>query len=63
MRVPFLDTEADRVEGWRLRELIAAGYPVVVAERIARDLTVDLHKAVELLRRGCPPELAARILL
>jgi len=24
---------------------------------------VDLHDAVDLVRRGCPPELAARILL
>jgi hypothetical protein len=30
---------------------------------LAANVEVDLHDAVDLVRRGCPPELAARILL
>jgi hypothetical protein len=56
-------TERDRVEAWRLRVLIDAGYPVQIAERIAGDVDVDLHQAIRLLARGCKPELAAEILL
>jgi hypothetical protein len=29
---------------------------------LARDPRLDLHTLVELVERGCPPELAARIL-
>jgi hypothetical protein len=64
MREPytFLETEADRVEGWRLGELIRAGYPVRTAEHLAKDFAVDLHQAVELVEAGCHPELAEAIL-
>lgn len=55
--------ERDRVEAWRLRTLIDAGYPVAIAEKLAVDLDVDLHQAVRLLERGCPPRLAGDILL
>lgn len=58
----FLETEADRIEGWRLRCLLDAGYPVQLAEHIAKDFAVDLHQAVELLAAGCAPELAEAIL-
>jgi len=54
--------EQDRVEGWRLHVLIEAGYPIDLAERIAAS-SADLHRAVELLENGCPPALAAEILL
>jgi hypothetical protein len=36
------------VEAWRLHVLLQAGYPLKVAERIART-TADLHQAVEIL--------------
>lgn len=64
MREPhaFLETEADRIEGWRLRCLIEAGYPIQTAEHLAKDFTVDLHQAVALVERGCHPELAEAIL-
>ena len=47
---------------WRRRRLIAAGFEAALASRLARDDGVDLHELLMLLDRGCPPELAARIL-
>jgi hypothetical protein len=54
--------EREKVEGWRLHTLIEAGYPLPLAERLAHS-EADLHAAVELLRRGCAPKIAAEILL
>ena len=51
-----------QVETWRLSVLLDAGYPPDLAELVAES-RVDLHEAVDLLERGCPPPLAARILL
>jgi hypothetical protein len=49
------------VEAWRLHVLLQAGYPLNVAERLARS-DADLHKAVEMLGKGCAAHMAARIL-
>lgn len=57
-----LGGESDKVVCWRLEVLQAAGFPVAAAEVLAES-AVDLHDTVELVRRGCPPELALRILL
>lgn len=57
------DTELARIEDWRTEELQRAGYGRRAAGRLAARHDVDLHRAVELLRRGCPPELALKILL
>ena len=54
--------ERVKVEGWRLHVLIEAGYPLPLAEKLAHS-EADLHQAVELIRVGCVPELAAEILL
>jgi hypothetical protein len=56
------ENEPRKVESWRLHILLEAGYPVHLAERLAAS-EVDLHNAVELLRRGCDPATAAEILL
>ena len=40
-----------------------AGYPELLALELAATIEVDLHAAVSLRERGCPPETAARILL
>lgn len=56
------ENESAKVESWRLHILLEAGYPVPLAERIAGS-EIDLHDAVELLRRGCDPAVAAEILL
>ena len=55
--------ERAKVEGWRLHVLAEAGYPLPLAERLARS-NADLPEAVTLVaERGCTPELAAEILL
>jgi rRNA processing protein Krr1/Pno1 len=51
------------VLGWRVEQLIAAGFDGDAAFALALDRTVDLHEAVELVRRGCPPQTALRILI
>jgi hypothetical protein len=56
------ENEPAKVESWRLHVLLEAGYPVHLAERLAGS-EVDLHHAVELLRQGCEPAIAAEILL
>jgi hypothetical protein len=57
------DTEQEQIELWRAEELERAGYSHRAAERLAARQDVDLHQAVRLLQRGCPPQLALRILL
>src|SRR3954469_2920728 len=56
-RVPTTDVEA-----WRLRRLVDAGFPLPIALQLAATPGVDLHALFALIDRGCPPELAARIL-
>ena len=55
--------EEQSVLDWRFDELVRAGFAACHALAIAVERHVDLHSAVTLLRRGCPPETAARILL
>jgi len=57
------DPEIERIEQWRVEELERAGYPVRAAAVLAARHDVDLHLAVDLLRRGCPAEVAVQILL
>ncbi len=57
------DTEAGRVVDWRREELERAGYDGSSASKLAARNDVDLHFAVDLLRRGCPAETALEILL
>lgn len=56
-------TEIERIERWRADELERAGYEPRTAGRLAVRHDVDLHAAVDLLERGCSPELALKILL
>ena len=56
-------TEIERIERWRAEELERAGYEPRAAGRLAVRHDVDLHTAVELLERGCPNDLALKILL
>jgi hypothetical protein len=56
-------TERDEIERWRAGELERAGFDVSLARKLAARFDVDLHLAVDLVANGCPPELAARILL
>ncbi len=61
------DAEKAGVAAWRALCLIEAGYPPDIAMRLAERFhgqdIVDLHLAVDLVkRRGCSPRLAERIL-
>jgi hypothetical protein len=58
-----VDSEVERIEAWRAQELKRAGYDRHAASTVATRHDVDLHLAVDLMRRGCPQELALSILL
>jgi hypothetical protein len=47
---------------WRRQCLDRAGFPAPLADALANDRRIDLHAVLELVDRGCAPELAARIL-
>ena len=53
----------DSVVRWRLIVLLRAGYQWDEAVELATETRVDLHLAADLLGRGCPSEVARRILL
>ena len=50
------------VRAWRRCRLLEAGFPDDLARMLAGTPSVDLHALLQLVDRGCPPELAARIL-
>lgn len=54
---------AAKVLGWRIEQLIAAGYDRDAAFVLALDGSIDLHEAVSLVSRGCSPQTALRILI
>lgn len=58
-----LETEEERVFSLRQSSLLAAGYDLRLALKLALRPDVDLHLAIRLGRAGCPPDTAARILL
>ncbi|MGQ0433449.1 MAG: hypothetical protein ACT452_13685 [Microthrixaceae bacterium] len=58
-----VETEDERVFAWRFESLLRAGYPERLAHKLALRPQIDLHRAVALVRRGCPPETAAEILI
>ena len=58
----IIETELERVERWRTAELMRVGFAGDDAVALAARLDIDLHEAIELIERGCPPELAVRIL-
>jgi hypothetical protein len=57
------ESEAERVERWRAEELERAGFAPDTAQILAGRSDIDLHAAARLVARGCPPDLAAEILL
>ena len=57
------ETETERIERWRYEALVRAGYEPNAAQRLAARQDIDLHVAVEMLAKGCSPELALAILL
>jgi hypothetical protein len=55
--------ELSQVERWRADELERAGFDARAAANIAARHDIDLHRATDLIRNGCSPELALQILL
>jgi hypothetical protein len=53
----------EEVVAWRREQLVRAGCDSLNALILAKRSHVDLHQAVELLERGCPPGIALEILL
>jgi hypothetical protein len=47
---------------WRRCRLLESGFPQELADRLASIPAIDVHALLQLVDRGCPPELAARIL-
>jgi len=52
----------DQVTAWRFQRLLDAGFDYPQAEYLAALPGVDLHELLNLIDRGCPAHLAARIL-
>lgn len=63
IEIQIIETEADKVERWRVEALEQAGYDSMSAALLAIRTDVDLHRATYLVEHGCSPELALRILL
>jgi hypothetical protein len=59
----IVETELERVERWRVDELMRAGFDPASAVTLASRFEIDLHRAIELLDRGCTLDLALKILL
>jgi hypothetical protein len=57
------ETELERVQAWRAEELERAGYSPAAAAKLAGREEVDLHLAIDLVRYGCPHDVALSILL
>jgi hypothetical protein len=57
------DSTTKAVVAWRYEQLRRIGYERREARLMSRRSDVDLHLAIDLLRNGCPPELALAILL
>jgi hypothetical protein len=53
----------EEVVAWRVEQLLHAGADHFCAVILAKRSHVDLHAAVDLLKRGCPPKTALEILL
>jgi hypothetical protein len=52
---------SDGVAAWRQARLLDAGFEAGIASEFAHRDEVDLHELLDLVDRGCPPRLAARI--
>ena len=47
---------------WRRCRLLESGFPQELADHLASTPAIDIHALLQLVDRGCSPELAARIL-
>jgi hypothetical protein len=55
--------ELRQVLSWRSSQLRLGGFEPEDAALLAIHIEVDLHEALDLIRRGCPSTTALRILL
>jgi hypothetical protein len=55
-------SSAEDSKNWRQLQLLRAGFAPAQAAALASERAIDLHALIELVERGCPTELAARIL-
>lgn len=55
--------EISRVLEWRYTQLVHGGYGPSEATELATHVEIDLHEALDFLLRGCPPDIASRILI
>jgi hypothetical protein len=56
------ETTGPDVVRWRRERLTDTGFGLPLAAEVANDIRYDLHALIELVERGCDPELAVRIL-
>jgi hypothetical protein len=56
------ETTGPDVVRWRREQLTDTGFGLPLAAEVAKDTRYDLHVLIELVERGCRPELAVRIL-
>jgi hypothetical protein len=56
------ETDWAEVAAWRLHRLLDAGFSPALGAQLATLPGVDVHALLELVDRGCAPELAVRIL-
>jgi hypothetical protein len=52
----------EQVVRWRREQLVGSGFAPALAARVAENTDYGLHALIELVERGCPPEIAVRIL-
>ena len=56
-----IDHDEPLIHDWHARQLARLGIPGALAEAVADH--VDWHQIAALIRRGCPPRLALRIVM
>jgi hypothetical protein len=56
-----IDHHEPLIHDWRARQLARLGIPAALAEAVADQ--VDWHQIAALIRCGCPPRLALRIVM
>ena len=54
--------QSPKIAAWRRNVLLRAGFSTELADDLAYETRIDLHELLTLIDRGCPPDLAARIL-
>lgn len=55
------DAPTPDVLAWRCSCLLAAGFGTALAMAVAGDPRYDLHALINLVERGCPTDVAVRI--